>query len=270
MGHFGCLHALKLSKLPSAHLQGLFDLDPKTTERVAASCRCAAFESFDALIEVCEAIVVATPAVTHAALVERALLRGCAVFVEKPLATTRAEAERLCALASNRCVQVGHIERFHPSLQALRSLPARGEALFERAILRSERNRDVGAILDLMIHDLDLALWLWGPEAELLSAKRFADGPNACEDAAEVVLQLGEIKAIFRCDRAGEVRKRRICLGGQAIDLSQTDGDPLKSELEAFVACCRSQKTPPVTVDEGALALDWALRAMSMAPILPR
>ncbi len=274
VGHFGSLHAQKLAHLPEAELRGLYDIDPDVAKNTANLCGCRAFDRFDALLSECRALVIATPAVTHAALAERALLAGVHVLVEKPLATTKSDAARLLELSDrlNLTLQVGHIERFHPQVRALKqrfSKQKPAQISFTRTVLPSPKNRDVGALLDLMIHDLDLALWFCSGELQLLRAERFFELERT-EEAASAELLLGNTRVSLDCDRSASKRLRQIDADGEVIDLSLCKDDLLLSELRAFTDACLYQKAPVVTGREARTALDCALDLMAISKLTAR
>ncbi|MFM7538050.1 MAG: Gfo/Idh/MocA family protein [Planctomycetota bacterium] len=161
VGHLGKAHARILSQLPGVELVGVADPMIDQARAVADERHCKAFDSHKPLLELVEAMVVVTPTRFHHAVASEALERGLPVFVEKPLASTSAEALRLEEAARSRGVplQVGHIERFNPAYEALR------RRLFRPRYIRAERSGpftgrslDIGAVLDLMIHDIDLVL----------------------------------------------------------------------------------------------------------------
>ena len=274
VGHFGSLHAQKLAHLPEAELRGLYDIDPDVAKNAANLCGCKAFDHFGALLSECRALVIATPAVTHASLAERALLSGVHVLVEKPLATTKADAARLVALSErlNLTLQVGHIERFHPQVRALKqrfSKQKPAHLSFARTVRPSPKNRDVGALLDLMIHDLDLALWFCSGEPQFLRGERFFESEQT-EEAASAELLLGNTRVSLDCDRSAPDRLRQIVADGEVIDLSLCKDDLLLLELRAFTDACLLQKAPPVTGREAKKALDCALDLMACSKLTAR
>ncbi len=161
VGHLGSLHAKMLSDMPGVRLAGVFDTDAARAGTVAAQYGTAAAVSLEALLDGVEAVTVATSTHTHCAVAIRALERGKHVFLEKPITETVAEAETLCSAASERglIIQVGHIERFNPAILALEKYPI--DPMFiesHRLAQFNPRGTDVGVVLDLMIHDIDLIL----------------------------------------------------------------------------------------------------------------
>jgi predicted dehydrogenase len=177
VGHLGAIHTKLWRTQPEATLVGVFDND---SERAAAVAREhgveRVFSSFDELLASVDALCIVTPTSTHYELARRALAAGKHCFIEKPITTTHNEALELARMAEERgCViHVGHVERFNPALQAVRerfhlrehgaeALQASFAPLFiesHRLAQFKPRATDVSVILDLMIHDIDIALWL--------------------------------------------------------------------------------------------------------------
>ena len=161
-GHFGRYHALKAAASPRARLAGIYDPDTERARTVGWEAGAPDLD-FPALLDACDALIVAAPAEAHHALAAAALRAGKHVLVEKPIAATLAEADDLAALAAarNRVLQVGHLERFsaaHGALAGRIGAPLYIEAT--RIAPFKPRGTDVSVILDLMIHDLDLILAL--------------------------------------------------------------------------------------------------------------
>jgi predicted dehydrogenase len=161
VGHLGQHHARILAGMPDVELVGVVDTSPERAAEVAGRCGTSAFDDHRRLQGAVDAVTIAVPTVLHREVAADFLARGVATLVEKPLAGTLAEAERLAALAkaSGAILQVGHIERFNPALRALDQLPVRPKYVTtERLSTYTFRSTDIGVVLDLMIHDLDLLL----------------------------------------------------------------------------------------------------------------
>ncbi len=171
-GHFGRYHALKVAAAPRATLIGIHDLDLERAKTLGWEVG-APDMPFDALLQQIDALIVATPADTHHGVASAALRAGKHVLVEKPIASTLAQADELAALASERglVLQVGHLERFSAAYQAMAART--GPPLYIEATRIAPfkpRGTDVSVILDLMIHDLDLILTLIDSPIESVEA----------------------------------------------------------------------------------------------------
>ncbi len=187
-GRLGRFHAQKLAASDRVELVGVADPAASHRDRVAAECGCAAFAEHTALFGRIDAAIVAAPTKWHYLLAMDLIERGIHVLVEKPLCASLAEADELVAAARRRGVvlQAGHVERFNPAFRAAAQHAAEPkyiEAL--RASPFTFRSTDVGVVLDLMIHDLDLVLALAGSPVRRVEAlgvsvvSRHEDAANA-------------------------------------------------------------------------------------------
>ena len=161
VGHLGRHHARILAEMPEVELVGVVDGRPQQAQAVAEACRTRAFADYRDLLDEVDAVSVAVPTSAHREVAGAFLDRGIPTMVEKPLATTLLEAEQLVGLSekSGALLQVGHIERFNPALSALESLAFRPKYITaERLGTYTFRSTDIGVVLDLMIHDIDLLL----------------------------------------------------------------------------------------------------------------
>ena len=172
-GHLGKIHIKCI--LSSAHLSlvGFYDADAQRAATIAVELGITAFSTPEALILASEAVDIVTPTVTHFALAKIAISLGRAVFIEKPLTHTVAEAAELVALSREKGVkvQVGHVERFNPAFLSLHG--ATLQPMFieaHRLAPFNPRGTDVSVVLDLMIHDIDLILHIVGGEIKQIHA----------------------------------------------------------------------------------------------------
>ena len=173
VGHLGQHHARILASLPDVELVGVVDANPDQARAIAAKLGTTPYDSIDPLLDTVEAVSVVTPTVHHHAVASAFLKAGVPVLVEKPVCRTVAEADELIALAdkANVPLQVGHIERFNPAFEELVKRPIRAKFVeAERHGPFTGRSVDIGAVLDLMIHDLDLLLALVGGKVMRVSA----------------------------------------------------------------------------------------------------
>jgi predicted dehydrogenase len=163
VGHLGKEHARILSGFDDVELVGVADLNLEQAQNVARKCRTQAFGDYWPLLNLVDAACIVVPTKYHLQVATEFLKRGIPLLIEKPLACNVAEAAALVELAAKHhaILQVGHIERFNPAFEDLYTRP------FQPRIVRAERlgpftgrATDVGVVLDLMIHDLDLLLTL--------------------------------------------------------------------------------------------------------------
>jgi predicted dehydrogenase len=162
-GRMGKLHARVYSQMPQVRLVGVYDADPDASQAAVAEFGGEAFASLDALAERVSAVTIAVPTNAHAAVAEPFLRRGIACLIEKPLAGDVNEARQIAAWAreNNATLQVGHIERFNPAIRAMQRLDIRPRFIeVTRISPLTFRSIDVGVVLDMMIHDIDIVLML--------------------------------------------------------------------------------------------------------------
>jgi predicted dehydrogenase len=162
-GRLGGFHAEKIVQRNDVELLGVVDPLPANRDRVAAKCGTQSLAEYDGLLGQLHAAVVATPTRFHHRVAMELLSAGIHVLVEKPICSTCAEADELvvAARAHNAVLQVGHVERFNPAFDA--ATPHVADPKFIEAVRTSGftfRSTDVGVVLDLMIHDIDLVLSL--------------------------------------------------------------------------------------------------------------
>ncbi|MGO9109769.1 MAG: Gfo/Idh/MocA family oxidoreductase [Thermoguttaceae bacterium] len=162
-GRLGGFHAQKLARMANVELVGVVDPLPANRDRLAAELHTSALASHLPLLGRLDAAVIASPTVLHHRLAVDFLEARTHLLVEKPICTTVAEADELVELARREqlVLQVGHVERFNPALAA--AAPHVRDPKFIQAVRASNftfRSMDVGVVLDLMIHDIDVVLSL--------------------------------------------------------------------------------------------------------------
>lgn len=279
-GVFGGFHARKYASLDDVELKAVYDPNLEAAQAVAHPLNAAAVMHLTGIIAACDVVTIASPAIHHGRTALMAVQAGCHIYVEKPLATDLETADKILAEAAVRklVVAVGHQERAVFQAMGLLDIPQqpiRLEAV--RFGTPSERNRDVSATVDLMIHDIDLALSLTRGEPVTVEA----DGDDDTM-SAEVTFDNG-FSASFKTSRVAEARERTMKVvypaGEVEIDfLARTfknttpftlnadfadtpaGKDPLGASVSAFLAAVRGDAPRPlVTGEEAAKALDVAL-----------
>jgi predicted dehydrogenase len=204
-GALGYHHVRILRDVPGATLVGFYEARPERAAQVAAELGVRAYERLDELLDAVDAATVVVPTPAHFDVARPALERGKHLLIEKPIATTLAEADELLAMAkrSGAIIQTGHVERFNRAIRA--ALPHVEKARFiesDRLAPFNPRGADVAVVLDLMIHDIDVVRTLVGghvkevsavgvqvltPFVDIANARlRFADGAVANITASRV------------------------------------------------------------------------------------
>jgi predicted dehydrogenase len=217
-GHLGTIHARLLAGREDAELVAVADPVREARERVAAAHGCRPLAEPEDLVGIADAVVVAAPTWLHAAVAVPLLEQGIDLLIEKPIATTPAEAQAIvdATQAHGRVVAVGHVERFNPAWR-LAAAQAGRVSLLEAARLApfTFRSLDVGVVLDLMIHDIDLVLSLEPGRLERVEAHALS-ATGGHEDAvrARLVFSSGLV-ADLSASRIQPTLTRRMSLWGE-------------------------------------------------------
>lgn len=281
-GYLGRLHARVLTEMPEVEVAGFVEPNDSIAAEVVANLGLRRFASVSQLAQTVECAVVATPTITHSAIVTELLQAGRDVLVEKPITDHADDAGRLVDLAARdgRILQVGHVERYNPAIIA--AAPFLRDVRYveaERLGVFVGRSLDVDVLLDLMIHDLNLVLSLLGQRVVEVRAV----GVPVLTDKVDITnvrleLENGAV-ANLTASRVSQDRVRKIRFfsresyvsvdtkeqevkGYQLVDrsiqplaISVEKKEPLRAELEAFVACVRSREQPLVSGEDGRLAV---------------
>ncbi len=307
VGSFGRNHARVYQQLQQAGLVRLVGVTDSDTARADATARefsCKAFGSIHQMLTThseIQAASVAVPTVLHLDVARTLMESGVDVLIEKPVASTLAEADELLTLAKHhaRIAQVGHLERFNPAVRA--TLPLITKPMFfevHRLSVFTPRSLDVDVVLDLMIHDLDIVLaFVNSPVKEI----RAVGLPilSGKVDIANVRLEFESgCVANFTASRVSteRVRKLRFFQPGQyvSVDYGRQDvivfsvgataglpaqpsvnpqiqmakppisaEEPLQAEIKSFLDSVRTRRQPLVSLEEGRRALQLALAILS-------
>lgn len=162
-GKMGTIHAKVYSQLPQSQLVAIVDIDIRKAQHLAQEYDCQAATCCADILDKVDAVTIATPTVTHLELAKIFIKNGIAVLIEKPLAANVKEGRGIVALArrSNSVVAVGHSERCNPVVQAMKRLNIEPKFIeADRISPYPFRSTDVGVVLDVMIHDIDIILSL--------------------------------------------------------------------------------------------------------------
>jgi predicted dehydrogenase len=177
VGHLGRFHAQNYLKLPSVELAGVTDSDSERARQIADECGCGVYPDIDSLLKNVEAVSVAVPTDHHFEVAGQVLSAGIHCLVEKPITETVTQAETLIRMASVKglILQVGHIERYNPSLQVLQGMPINPQFIESHRLAPFKpRGIEVSVVLDLMIHDIDIVLSMIKAPVEKVDASGVA------------------------------------------------------------------------------------------------
>lgn len=297
VGSLGQHHArnyAELAKEETGEFVGVCDVSEENARAVAEKNNCEFFTDWRALLDKVDAVSIVTPTETHCEIACAFLEKGVHVLVEKPIARTLEEADRMISAAqsSGAKLMVGHLERFNPAMVALR--PHVNNPLYfeiHRVSPFPNRSLDVDVVLDVMIHDLDAIQWLVG-ESVAVSEIRAVGIPVISDkvDAANARIEFenGAV-ANITASRIGteKIRKTRFyqmnsyvvldygtkfasltslapnaahpLLGISINRLEVSDVEPLRAEILAFLDSIARDDAPPVNAHDGRRALALAL-----------
>ena len=307
VGSMGHHHARVYSESPDAELVGIADVDEERAAAIADRYETTVHDRA-ALLEAADAVSVAVPTEYHAEVIEAAIDADTAVLVEKPIVADPETGRRLVdrARAAGVPIQVGHVERFNPAIRALQDVVADLDVIaIDARRLGPSPDRTIrdSVVLDLMIHDIDVALSLLGADVADISAAaaengqyatttlEFEDGTIGTLTASRVTQQKVRTLSITARDcqvnvdyldrsirihrhslpewveRDGGVQYRHESI---IEEPSVENGEPLKKELASFIEAVRSGTDPVVTGEDGLRALRIARRVDEAAGIVDR
>jgi predicted dehydrogenase len=297
-GVMGKYHANVYAALPHTRLVAVVDPEPARRVEAKKSYAVATYRDLDTLLAKrrLDAVSIAAPTSLHYQLTRRCLDAGVHVLVEKPAATSVEEAKYLATLSRERglVLQVGHITRFYQAVQLLSRRVSAPYLIEARRLNPSARIKDVGVILDLMIHDIDIVLGLVQSPVRELSVSGHVLNGSPFEDvaAAQITFESGCI-ARFLASRVAPDAERTLAVAeaeqtirldfgkephteiaiyralesgdGTHVQVNRTmvhEDNPLRKELEHFVARIRNLTPPIGTLDDDIRSLELATLLM--------
>jgi predicted dehydrogenase len=323
VGRMGRHHARVYAQSEGAELVGVVDVDPRRCQEVVEQWGGRAFAAVEDLLEAgVDAVTIATPTIHHRAAAEALLRRRVACLIEKPLAPDAAEARAIADLAarSGAFLQVGHIVRYDPVMQAIARLEGLAPRFIEidRISPMTFRSVDVSVVLDMMIHDLDVLLMLLGREPDEVQASAasvLGESEDVCnarlvfdasggrprcvatvtasrlalktERKLRLISEDGYVSADFVARRGTVVRRsanaahledlrQRLRRGEDLSGVNYLDlvkvealpvgeGEPLKLQIDDFLAAVRGGRRPTVDAQAGFAAVRTAERIIAAA-----
>lgn len=298
VGHLGQHHARNYSEMKNTvDLVAVVDVDRKSATRFADKFRTQALFDYKMLIGRVDAVSIVVPTTMHFAVAKEFITAGVHVLIEKPITTTVAEARELIELAraKNVVLQVGHIERFNPAIVKLQEILTNpGFIESHRLGPYDPRVRDVGVVLDLMIHDIDIVLQvvrspivsidaigvpILSDREDIANARiKFANGCTANLTVSRVtpnkmrkirIFQPNTYVSIDYQEQAMEIYQRETIAEASEGEpkaqivrkrLKLKTEEPLRRELDHFMSCVRDGVEPAVTGEHGQNALDVAIQ----------
>jgi UDP-N-acetylglucosamine 3-dehydrogenase len=308
VGSMGSNHARAYAEMDTVRLVGVADTDERNARRVARRYGCAAFGNFTELLEEerPDLVSVAVPTRLHAAVAEEAMSRGIHVLIEKPLAASLDEGRSIVDSATAHGVKlmVGHIERFNPAVAEIKRRLAGDELgrIFQVHARRLSpfpgRISDVGVILDLASHDIDVMHHLLGADVERVFAETEQKAHATCEDLVSALIRFSngviglldvnwltptKVRTLTVLGEGGmyvadyltqdvywhkntplgtsydSLNVFRGAWEGDMVKVRLDKKEPLRAELEAFVKAVTEDTEPPVTGLDGLYAIELAM-----------
>jgi predicted dehydrogenase len=286
VGHIGKNHARLYAQTESAEFSAIFDSDPQTAATIAGQYKVRAAQSLEEFAALVDAASIATPTNSHHAIGLALLEKGKHLLIEKPITEDPAEASELAEMAAQRklVLQIGHVERFNPVLSALEARlthPRFIEA--HRLSPFPNRSTEIGVVLDLMIHDLEIILHLVRANVQSIDAVgvpvlsrredianariRFENGCVANVTSSRISPERMRKIRVFQEDaylsldyqnQSGEIY-RRTANGIERAPVEIEREEPLKRQLLSFIECARTGLRPKVSGFEATAALELAV-----------
>ena len=300
VGHLGQHHARVYTEILGTQLVGVVDQSESRASVIGETLGVPFYTDIDEFIQKArpEAVSVVVPTILHYEVAKKALLSGIHVLIEKPVTTTVREAEELLRIAEkyDLVLQVGHIERFNSAIQYISKIIHDPVFLQSRRLgPYSTRINDVGVVLDLMIHDIDIIMSLVKSDIREISAMgRCLRSDHEDLATAQMSFENGSI-AHIHVSRVSERRLRQleisepqryVTVNYETQDVSIhrcvkeenslieviehpvfPKSEPLKLELQHFVSCVREGKQPLVGGSDGKRALEVAISVLKQIHI---
>src|SRR5829696_2056829 len=298
VGVMGSNHARVFADMPGVKLVGIVDPDAKQRDFVAKALGCAGYASVDGLLDAgVDAVTIAAPTHLHHDIALTCIGRGVHALVEKPIASSVEEGREIITAARRAGVtlMVGHVERFNPAVEAIKEA-IRDEDILSIAITRvgpfPPRMSNVGVVIDLAVHDIDLIRWF--TDSDIIEVQpQLSSAVAEREDIA--LLQFRTASGVlahintnwltpFKARNVtvatrdkyvmGDLLTRQVteCFGFQPDGsysmrhLSVGHAEPLRAELMAFVSAIANDAPPAVSGEEGVASLEIAIKCLEATP----
>jgi predicted dehydrogenase len=297
----GSNHARVLADLADVKLVGIADADERQRNYVSQALGCSGHADVESLIDAgVDAITIAAPTHLHHDLALACTRKGIHILVEKPVASSVEEGRAIIAAAERAGItlMIGHVERFNPAVEAIKNA-IRDEDILSIAITRvgpfPPRMSNVGVVIDLAVHDIDLIRWFTDsdivevqPQLSSAIAEREDIALLQFRTASGVLAHINtnwltpfKARSVTVATRKkyimGDLLTRQVteCFGFQPDGsysmrhLSVGHSEPLRTELQAFVSAIRHGTRPAVTGEEGVASLEIAIRCLDGSSAVP-
>lgn len=286
-GYLGKFHIQKFINISNCNLSAISDVNKKVLEEYKDN-KFYLTTNYKDLLGKVDAVSIVVPTTYHYEIAEFFIKNGVHVFLEKPATNTSRECKKLLELKPDSLiVQVGHIERFNPVYINLKNSIRKPKILsFIRKSPFTNRGIDVDVVFDLMIHDIDLALSFFPGRPKISNFIAF--GERILTNNNDYVIAKFSINDVYvniECSRVSSEKERKMTIveddciyEGDLLNFKTfyknskeenqknipTKVDALKDELEVFIKCIMENKTPPVTLHDGLMALKCAEKILKV------
>jgi UDP-N-acetylglucosamine 3-dehydrogenase len=305
VGSMGQNHARVFAQSEDAELLAVADYNEEQAERIGKKYNVAAFSDYREMFRDVEAVSIAVPTSFHKEIALEAISRGIHVLVEKPIANSAEDAKEMITAAADKGVKlmIGHIERFNPAIIELKKRLADLGEIYKIDVQRigpfPGRITDVGVIVDLSVHDIDIISFLIGANPTRIYAESQQKLHPDHEDSVTALIRYGnEVKATLTINYLSPTKIRQLQIFGKkgmfqvnylnqelffyenpgySMDSweSMIEGDmrkinldrkePLQAEIEAFIDCIKQDTKPPVSGEQGLQVLEMAHHILASA-----
>jgi predicted dehydrogenase len=295
IGVMGSNHARVFAEMPGVTLVGVADPDRSQADFVGTALKCPTVANVSGLLDMgVDAVSIAAPTHLHRDIALACISKGVHVMVEKPITPSVKEGRDIIAAArrANVTLMVGHVERFNPAVKAIKDAVS-GEDILSIAITRvgpfPPRMSNVGVVIDLAVHDIDLISWFTGsrivdiqPQLSSTMAEREDIALLQFRTESGVLAQINtnwltpfKARTVHVATKRkyviGDLLTRQVteCFGFQPDGsysmrhLSVGHAEPLREELSAFVRAIRNHEVPAVTGEDGVASLEVAIQCLN-------
>ena len=299
VGVMGSNHARVFADMPGVALVGVVDPENQQRDFVVKTLGCAGYDSVEALLDGgVDAVTVAAPTHLHHEIALACIAHGVHVLVEKPIASSVEEGRAIIAAAKRAGVtlMIGHVERFNPAVEAIKNA-IQDEDILSIAITRvgpfPPRMSNVGVVIDLAVHDIDLIRWFTDsdivevqPQLSSAVAEREDIALLQFRTASGVLAHINtnwltpfKARNVTVATRGkyvmGDLLTRQVteCFGFQPDGsysmrhLSVGHAEPLRAELMSFVGAIADGTPPAVTGEQGVASLEVAIQCLEATPV---
>lgn len=291
-GKIGTFHTRTLAKMKGVTLVGVCDPDLMRAQKLAWEYNATPYSKMEELVSQIDAVIIAAPTPLHHEIGMYCLEHGVHTLVEKPIAVTLDQARDLIRTAKqhNLVLQVGHVERFNPAVVEAVKYIENPRFITMNRLGPYPRMKNIGVVLDLMIHDIDLLLTLVNSEVESIDATglsvfshyedianvrvRFANGALADLTASRASFERARFMHLFQQDSylSVDFMNARVKIYKKEKPVIESMQDltvlyppvqkqlPITAEILHFMDCIRTNKTPAPSGEKGSQALELALK----------